>query len=76
MSDRPAQVVACLWHVTAGEIDRVTIELARRLLALAPGQRVPLLDAVAAARRAATLPALTAGAVVVYGLPTELCGDV
>ena len=83
---RPA-AIATLWDVTDRDIDRFALAaLADWLPAaaaaagaenVAPSRRLPgrtcVARTVARARRACRLPHLMGGAVVVYGVPTEVC---
>ena len=71
-------LVGCLWDVTDGEIDKLTIALLSQFFAKADVASSSLLDgdhslslAVALARRSCKFFYLTGGAVVMYGIPVQ-----
>ena len=71
-------MVGCLWDVTDGEIDKLTIALLGQFFAKADVASSSLLDgdhslslAVALARRSCKFFYLTGGAVVMYGIPVQ-----
>ena len=63
-------MIGCLWEVTDKDIDKLTVDMFERIR---KEKSCDVASLIAKARKTCRLEALTGGAVVAIGLPSQIC---